>query len=125
MLVIRLFRTGKKHQPSFKIVVTDKRNPARGGRSVEEIGAYSPLTKKTVLKKERAQYWLSKGAKPSDTVYNLFLKEQVLSGKKIALHKKSKKQTESTPVQTPAPATPPTPTPTPESVTESAAEQTT
>jgi len=92
MLVIRFFRTGKKNQPSFKIVVTDKRRPPRGGRFVEEVGFWNPLTKEKALKKERIEYWLSKGAKPSDSIYNLLVKEKVLKGKKINVYKKSKKK---------------------------------
>ena len=71
MLVIRLFRVGKRNQPSFKIVVTDKRKPTRSGRFVEEVGFYNPLTKEKVLKDERIKYWLSVGAQPSETVHNL------------------------------------------------------
>jgi len=92
MLVIRFFRVGKKNQPSFKIVVTDKRRPPRAGRFVEEVGFYNPLTKEKVLRAERIKYWLSKGAKPSDTVYNLLVKEKILEGKKIPKHKVSKKE---------------------------------
>src|SRR3989338_9030426 len=92
MLVIRFFRVGKRNQPSFNVVVTDKRNPPRAGRFVEEVGFYNPATKEKVLSKERIQYWLSNGAQPSPTVYNLLVKEGILEGKKIAVHKKSKKQ---------------------------------
>lgn len=92
MLVIRLFRTGKKNQPSFKLVVTDKRRPPRAGRFVEEVGFYNPLTKEKILKKERIQYWLSVGAKPSPTIYNLLVSEKVIEDKKIPVHKKSKKE---------------------------------
>ncbi len=91
MLVIRLSRIGKKNQPSFKIVVTRKTNPPRGGRFVEQVGFYNPLTKEKILNKERIQYWLSQGAKPSDTIYNLLIKEGIVAGKKVPLHKKSKK----------------------------------
>jgi len=91
MLVIRLFRIGKKNQPAFKIVVTEKKNPPRGGRFVEEVGTYNPLTKEKALKKERVQYWLSQGVQPSDTVHNLLVKESILESKKIPVHKKSKK----------------------------------
>ncbi len=94
MLVIRLLRVGKKNQPSFKIVITDKTNPPRGGRFVEEVGFYNPLTKEKVLKKERIQYWLSQGVQPSDTVYNMLVKEGILEGKKIPVHKKAKKKEE-------------------------------
>ena len=92
MLVFRLFRVGKNNQPSFKIVVTDRRNPSKGGRFVEQIGFYNPVTKEKTLNVERAKYWLSQGVKPSDTLYNLFIKEGILEGKKIPVHKKSRPQ---------------------------------
>lgn len=92
MLRIRFFRVGKKNQPSFKIVVTDKRRPPRGGRFVEEVGFWNPLTKEKMLKAERIKYWLSVGAKLSDSVYNLLVKEKILEGKKIPLHKKKKEK---------------------------------
>lgn len=92
MLVIRFFRVGKKNQPSFKIILTDKRRPPRGGRFVEEVGFWNPLTKEKILKAERIKYWLSKGAKPSNSVYNLLIKEKILEGKKIPVHRKKKKE---------------------------------
>ena len=92
MLSIRFFRTGKKNQPFFKIVVTDRRNAPRGGRFLETVGFYNPITKEKQIKKERIEYWISVGAQPSDTVHNLLIKEGVLTGDKIAVHKKSKKE---------------------------------
>jgi len=89
MLVIRFFRVGKKNQPAFKIVVTDKRNPPRGGRFIEELGSWNPLTKEKVLRKERVKYWLSLGAKPSSSVYNLLISEKIIEAQKIPKHKKS------------------------------------
>ncbi len=106
MLVIRLFRVGKKNQPSFKIVITDKRNPPRGGRFVEEVGFYNPLTKEKILRKERIKYWLSVGAKPSPTIYNLFIAEKIIEGKKIPVHKIPKAKKEK-PVATEKPAAAP------------------
>jgi small subunit ribosomal protein S16 len=95
MLVIRLFRVGKKNQPSFKIVVTDKRKAPKAGRFVEEVGFYNPLKKEKVLKTERIKYWLSVGAKPSDTLYNLLVSEKVIEGKKVRIYiKKTKKEKE-------------------------------
>ncbi|MBU1014999.1 30S ribosomal protein S16 [Patescibacteria group bacterium] len=99
MLVIRLFRTGRKNQPVYKIVVTEKTNPPAAGRFVEEVGFFDPLTKERRLKPERIKEWLSKGAQPSDTVYNMLVKEGVLEGKKIPVHKKSKKAQPEAPVQ--------------------------
>ena len=92
MLCIRFLRIGKKHQPCYKIVVTDKRRPPRGGRFVEEVGFWNPLTKEKILKAERIKYWISKGAKPSDSVYNLLIKEKVCQGKKTPVHKKKKEK---------------------------------
>ena len=92
MLVIRLFRVGKKNQPSFKIVVTDKRRPPRGGRFLEQVGFYNHLTKEKILKDDRFKYWLSVGAKPSATVYNLLVSAKIIEGKKAQKHKESKKK---------------------------------
>jgi len=102
MLVIRFFRIGKKNQPSFKIVVTDKRKPARAGRFVEEVGFYNPVTKEKILKNERIKYWLSVGAKPSPTVFNLLVSEKIIEGKKIAVHKKPKAKEEKPKEEKPA-----------------------
>ncbi|MDP2641153.1 MAG: 30S ribosomal protein S16 [Candidatus Yanofskybacteria bacterium] len=104
MLVIRLFRTGKKNQPSFKIIVTDKRNAPTKGRFVEEVGFTSPLTKERILKAERIKHWISVGAKPSPTVYNMLVTAGIVEGSKIPKHKKSKKQAEE---QAPSPEVPP------------------
>lgn len=81
---------GKRNQPFFRIVVIDKKAPAKGGKPLENLGFYNPLTKERNLKKERVLYWISVGAKPSDTVYNLLIKEGVVAGKKISVHKKKK-----------------------------------
>lgn len=69
MVKIRLKRTGTKNTPAYRIVVADSRSP-RDGRFVEEIGYYTPLQKGVnfQVKLDRAEYWLSKGAQPSETV---------------------------------------------------------
>ncbi|MCI0541546.1 MAG: 30S ribosomal protein S16 [Verrucomicrobiales bacterium] len=66
---IRMKRIGAKNSPVFRIVVADSRSP-RDGKFIEEIGTYHPLKKgdNFTLDLERAQYWVSKGAQPSDTV---------------------------------------------------------
>ena len=70
---IRLKRMGAKKKPFYRIVVADSRFP-RDGRFIEEIGYYNPTTKPTTFEvdAEKAQQWLSKGARPSDTVKELF-----------------------------------------------------
>jgi len=62
-------RIGAKNQPAFRIVVADGRSP-RDGKFIEEIGTYQPRKKDKnfSLDMDRAKYWLSKGAQPSDTV---------------------------------------------------------
>ena len=62
-------RVGAKNTPVFRIVVADSRSP-RDGKFIEELGTYHPLKKrdKFTLDLERAKYWLSKGAQPSETV---------------------------------------------------------
>ena len=97
MLVIRFLRTGRKHYPFYKIVVTDKKNPPRAGRFLEELGFYNPLTKEKRVKKERVEYWLSVGAKASDTVHNLLVKEGIVKKEKISVHKKKKEKEGSAP----------------------------
>ena len=69
---IRLTRKGKKKQPSYRVVVADSRAP-RDGRYIEQIGRYDPLKdpSEIVIDNERAGYWLSVGAQPSDAVRKL------------------------------------------------------
>ena len=66
---IRMKRVGTKNTPVYRIVVADSRSP-RDGKFIEEIGTYQPLKKDAnfQLNLERANYWVSKGAQPSDTV---------------------------------------------------------
>jgi len=68
-------RVGTKNTPAFRIVVADSRSP-RDGKFIEEIGTYQPLKKgdNFTIKLERAQYWISKGAQPSDTVASFIKK---------------------------------------------------
>jgi small subunit ribosomal protein S16 len=70
--VIRLRREGTKNRPFFRIVATDSRMP-RDGRFLELLGTYDPLKEGAnyTIKKERIEYWLSTGAKPSDTVRSI------------------------------------------------------
>jgi small subunit ribosomal protein S16 len=72
MLKIRLARGGAKKRPYYSIVVADSHSP-RDGRFIEKVGSYNPLLKKddpnrVVLKVERIQEWMAKGAQPTDRV---------------------------------------------------------
>src|SRR5207248_4531268 len=72
---IRMKRIGAKNTPVFRIVVADNRSP-RDGKFIEEIGTYQPLKKgdNFTLNLDRAKYWISKGAQPSDTVASFIKK---------------------------------------------------
>lgn len=88
MLAIRLTRVGKKKQPTFRLVVQDRaRDP--WGKAIDIVGHYNPRTtpKTVVLKADRIAHWLSKGAQPSPTVYNILVDQKLITGEK---HKASK-----------------------------------
>jgi small subunit ribosomal protein S16 len=72
MVVIRLRRAGSKKRPFFRVVVTDSR-AARDSKFVEILGHYNPRSKPALVdvQKERVDYWIGKGAVPSDTVRTL------------------------------------------------------
>jgi len=68
---------GAKKNPYYRVVVADSRDP-RDGRCIEEIGTYDPLTNPATIKidMERAKYWISNGAQPTDTVRGLLKKAE-------------------------------------------------
>ena len=72
MVRIRLMRVGKRKQPSYRVVVADSRSP-RDGRIIEAIGHYAPREEpsRVVIDTDRAQYWIDRGAQPSDQVRKL------------------------------------------------------
>jgi small subunit ribosomal protein S16 len=76
MLSIRLRRTGSTKRPYYRVVVADSR-AWRDGRFVEVLGHYDPRRHPAVVKidAERAQYWITKGARPSETVRSLLKKK--------------------------------------------------
>ena len=75
MLTIRLTRMGTRMKPAYRVVVVEK-SRARDGRFLEVLGHYNPKRDATVvdLKKEKYDYWISKGAQPSETVRSLVRK---------------------------------------------------
>lgn len=75
MLMIRLARTGARKQPQYRVVVIEKER-ARNGRPVEVVGTYNPRTTPASieLKRDRIDYWVSKGARMSDRVGKLIAK---------------------------------------------------
>ena len=77
MVVIRLSRRGARHNPKYRVTVADSRQSAKG-RFIEIIGHYSPLSeeKTLVIDSEKYTHWVAKGAKPSETVANLYKRMQ-------------------------------------------------
>ncbi len=79
MVAMRLTRIGSKKRPCYRIVVIDKRR-AQNGRFLEIVGQYNPLSDPAhiVVNEERARFWLSKGAKPSNTVRSILHKKDIV-----------------------------------------------
>src|SRR3989344_1146621 len=113
MLMIRLQRVGKIHTATFRVVVTEKTAGPRR-QYLELVGTLDRKTKKLNLNKERILYWISKGAQPSDTVHNLLVAQGIMTGAKIAVHKKvtnDKQQATSSAETAPVPEAVPAETP--------------
>jgi len=95
---LRLQRTGKKHQPSYRIVVADKK-VKRSGNVIEVLGFYNPLTEPATIKVDQARFdhWLSVGAQPSEPVRRLILgqKRKRIKNKKKAIPETQKEQEKS------------------------------
>jgi small subunit ribosomal protein S16 len=95
MLTIRLTRVGKKKQPSYRFIVSEKaRDP--WGKALELLGTYNPLTNPSTIKleKERILYWISKGAQCSETVWNLFVDQGIVQGAKKRVNTIKKRHAE-------------------------------
>ncbi len=84
MLAIKLQRIGKKHQPSYRLVVAEKRSKM-AAPPVEDLGSYNPLTKAITIKKDRVAHWVKMGAHPTVTAHNLLVGQGVLTSKKVAV----------------------------------------
>ena len=98
MLKIRLSRTGKKHQPHYRLVVAEHTAPIQG-RYVDLLGHYNPRSKDLVIKNEQIVEWLNKGAQPSNTVAKI-LKKAGIEHKSIKIHikpERASKKTQDTP----------------------------
>jgi small subunit ribosomal protein S16 len=90
MLKIRLQRVGRKHEPTFRVVLTDSKNSTKSGRFHEILGSYDPRKKTEVFAGDRIKEWMGKGAQLSGTVHNLLVSHKIIEGKKInVLPKKS------------------------------------
>src|ERR687888_1791002 len=101
---IRLRREGTKNRPYYKVVVADSRSP-RDGKFIEIIGTYDPKKPgdNSTINLDRAEYWLSKGAQPSDTVRSLIKKNKKQAAKPAAPAAEAIPPTETTAAEPAAP----------------------
>jgi small subunit ribosomal protein S16 len=104
---IRLRREGTKNRPYYKVVVADRRSP-RDGKFIELIGTYDPKKPghNSTLNIDRVEYWISKGAQPSDTVRSLIKKNKKATATAEPQPGAEREASQSTQEE---PATPPTP----------------
>ena len=106
MLKIRLQRVGRKHDPAFRVVVTESTQGPKTGKHVERLGYYHAKTGERSFNADRIKYWIGNGAQVSDTVRNFLIGAKIIDGKKVnVLPKrkpvKAKKEETVTPAATP------------------------
>ncbi len=82
MLMMRLQRVGRKNDPSFRIVVTDKRTGPKSDKHIDRLGSYNPKMNHVQIDAAKAKEWIEKGVQPSDTVHNILVGQKVIEGKK-------------------------------------------
>jgi len=83
--MIRLQRIGRRNDPSYRVVVTDKASGPKAGKSVENLGHYDARLSKSkdlVINADRVKYWLSVGAQCSGTIHNRLVREGIITAKK-------------------------------------------
>ena len=99
MLKIRLQRVGRKHEPTFRVVLTDSKNSTKSGRFLELLGSYDPRKTTESFNGERIKEWMGKGAKLSDTMHNLLVSKKIIDGKKINVLPKKTAPAKEVPVE--------------------------
>jgi|TARA_B110000240_G_scaffold192663_1_gene237181 small subunit ribosomal protein S16 len=77
MLKLRLKRGGRKGSPSYRLVIMEH-STRRDGRPIDEVGYYNPITKQSSFDTTKIAHWLKVGAKPSQTVFNLLKKSEII-----------------------------------------------
>jgi small subunit ribosomal protein S16 len=83
MLKIKLQRTGRKHEPTFRLLLTDSKNSTKTGKFLEVLGSHDFRKDNTEIKKDRVLYWMKNGVKPTPTVHNLLVTHKIIEDKKI------------------------------------------
>lgn len=92
MLIIRLQRVGRVHEPTFRIVLTDSKFGPKSGKAVEVLGSYDARKGKgtNTIDAEKTKYWISKGAQVSATIHNFLIDQKIITDKKINVLPKNK-----------------------------------
>lgn len=93
MLTIRLSRIGKRKKPMYRLIISEKARDTYG-KALEILGSYNPFSKELVAKKERIEYWISKGSGMSASVNNLLVQNSIIKGEKVKASKPGKKSAE-------------------------------
>ena len=84
MLKIRMQRTGRKHEPTYRLVLSDSKNSTKSGKYLEILGNYdSRHGEKSEIKADRVLHWITKGAQVTPTVHNMLLDKKIITGKKV------------------------------------------
>ncbi len=91
MLKIRLQRVGRKHEPTFRLVLTESKNSSKSGRFEEILGSYDARKTTESFNAPRIKYWISQGVGLTPTIHNLLIKNRIITGKKIDVSAVSKK----------------------------------
>lgn len=96
--MMRLQRVGRKNEPSYRIVVVDKRTGPKSNKNIDQLGFYNPKLGVFEIDGEKAKDWLSKGVQASDTVHNMLVSKKVIDAKKINVLPKMKNRKVAEPV---------------------------
>jgi len=119
MLIIRLQRVGRKHEPVFRLVVTDSKNSTKSGKTLETLGSYDARHgEQAVINTERVTYWMGQGAQTSDTVHNMLVHKKIITGKKVNALPLKKAIVKDAPAPVAAPVVEAAPVAAPETVVE-------
>jgi small subunit ribosomal protein S16 len=106
MLKMRLQRVGRKHEPTFRLVLTDSKNSTKSGRFLEILGSFDARKTTELLKVDRIKHWLDKGIMPTDTVHNLLVTHKIIDAKKKNVLPKKTPIVKEAPVEEKAPEAP-------------------
>lgn len=100
---MRLQRVGRKNEPSYRVVVVDKRTGPKSNKNIDQVGFYNPKLGVIEIDAEKAKNWLSKGVQPSDTVHNMLVSKKIVDAKKINVLPKMKNRKVEAPAAEAAP----------------------